>query len=250
MGRSAVSEVADRVFRIEHAHVNLYLVVEGSDVLIVDAGHPETWDVVGRSLREIGMRPGSVQGLVLTHAHFDHTGFAARAQRQLGVPVWAHPREHYLAAHPYRYAHERPRAAYPVRHPRALPILAAMARAGAWRVPGVRGLLDLPTGETVAVAGSPRVVFTPGHTFGHCALHLPERDVVLSGDALVTLDPYTGLRGPQIVAGAATADSAQALASLDALTDTGATTLLPGHGEPWSAGVVQAVAAARERGAH
>ena len=31
--------------------------------------------------------------------------------------------------------------------------------------------------------GRPRVVFTPGHTYGHCALHLPDRDVLLTGDA-------------------------------------------------------------------
>jgi glyoxylase-like metal-dependent hydrolase (beta-lactamase superfamily II) len=73
---------------------------------------------------------------------------------------------------------------------------------------------------------------------------------VISGDALVTLDPYTGHRGPQIVAGAATADSEQALRSLDRLAATGAGTVLPGHGEPWTAGVGTAVELARERGAH
>ena len=104
------------------------------------------------------------------------------------------------------------------------------------------GELDVP--------GSPRVVFTPGHTYGHCALHLPGRDAVISGDALVTLDPYTGQPGPQIVAGAATADSAQAIASLDRLAATGASVVLPGHGEPWTAGVASAVELARERGAH
>jgi glyoxylase-like metal-dependent hydrolase (beta-lactamase superfamily II) len=96
------------------------------------------------------------------------------------------------------------------------------------------------------------VVFTPGHTYGQCALHLPDRDVLLTGDALVTLDPYTGRRGPQIIAGAATADSAQALVSLDRLVayDSGATTLLPGHGDPWTGGVAAAVEQARRTGAH
>src|SRR5699024_2319263 len=98
----------------------------------------------------------------------------------------------------------------PLRHPRALPILGSMARAGALRVPGVRGLRAFPTGDEPHLPGAPRVLFTPGHTWGHCALHLPERDALITGDALVTLDPYTGLRGPQIVAGAATADSRQA----------------------------------------
>ncbi|WP_315097951.1 MBL fold metallo-hydrolase, partial [uncultured Cellulomonas sp.] len=203
------TEVADRVFRLPHAYVSCYLVVQDRRVLVVDAGLPAMWPLLAGALREHGLRPQDVAALALTHAHFDHTGFAARAQERLRVPVWAHQDEFFLAAHPYRYAHENPRALYPVRHPRALPILAAMAGAGALRVPGVRGLRPFPATGALDVPGSPVVVPTPGHTFGHCALHLPDRDAVLSGDALVTLDPYTGERGPQIVAGAATADSAQ-----------------------------------------
>lgn len=82
------------------------------------------------------------------------------------------------------------------------------------------------------------------------AVHLADRDALLTGDALVTLDPYTGARGPQIVAGAATASSETALDSLDALAATGATTVLTGHGPGWRGGIAGAVAAARRRGAH
>lgn len=49
--------------------------------------------------------------------------------------------------------------------------------------------------------GRPTVIATPGHTYGHVALHLPDRDAVISGDALVTLAPYTALTGPRVVAG-------------------------------------------------
>ncbi|TWH28068.1 MBL fold metallo-hydrolase [Isoptericola variabilis] len=115
--------------------------------------------------------------MVLTHAHFDHTGCAARLQDRLGVPIWLHAADEHLAAHPYSYAHENPRSVYPLRHPRAVPILAAMARAGALHVPGVRGTRRLEPGTTLPLPGSPRVVQSPGHTAGHCALHLPDRDV-------------------------------------------------------------------------
>ena len=86
---------------------------------------------------------------------------------------------------------------------------------------------------------------TPGHTLGHCALHLPDRDAVFAGDAIVTLDPYTGRTGPRLVARAATVDSERNLASLDALAATGARVVLTGHGEPWTRGVEAAVEAAR-----
>jgi glyoxylase-like metal-dependent hydrolase (beta-lactamase superfamily II) len=90
---------------------------------------------------------------------------------------------------------------------------------------------------------------TPGHTIGHCALHLPDRDAVLAGDAIVTLDPYTGRTGPRLVARAATVDAERNLAALAALEATGARTVLTGHGEPWRDGVESAVAAARTAGA-
>jgi len=101
---------------------------------------------------------------------------------------------------------------------------------------------------TLPVPGSPRVVPTPGHTLGHCALHLPERDAVIAGDAIVTLNPYTARRGPQIVAEAATVDSRRALDSLDALAATEARTVLVGHGDPWTGGAEEAVLAARAAG--
>jgi glyoxylase-like metal-dependent hydrolase (beta-lactamase superfamily II) len=98
------------------------------------------------------------------------------------------------------------------------------------------------------VPGHPRVVFTPGHTYGHCSLHFPGRGAVIAGDAVVTLNPYTGRRGPQIVAGAATADSKTALSSLDALAATGAQTVLTGHGPAWTDGIAHACELARAAG--
>lgn len=244
-----LEEVADGVHRLEHAYVNCYLVVEGDDVLLVDTGLPGAWDEIGSAIRRLGRRPADIAGVVLTHAHFDHIGCAARLQER-GVPLWLHAADEHLAAHPYSYAHERPRAAYPLRHPRALPILGAVVRAGALRVPGIHGTQELESAATLPLPGSPRVVFSPGHTFGHCAVHLLGHDVLFTGDALVTLDPYTVGHGPQLVAGAATADSALALASLDALAATGATTVLPGHGDPWEHGIASAVQHARAVGAH
>ena len=116
-----------------------------------------------------------------------------------------------------------------------------MARAGALWVRGLTGTVNLPQSETIDVPGRPRTVFSPGHTAGHCALSFADRDALITGDAIVTLDPYTGAVGPQIVAGAATADSRTALASLTALAATGARLVLPGHGQPWTGGIDAAV---------
>jgi glyoxylase-like metal-dependent hydrolase (beta-lactamase superfamily II) len=241
--------VVPGVHRLEHAYVNCYLIEEGTAVTIVDAAFPSTWRHLLTALEAIGRGVGDIEAIVLTHGHFDHVGFAARAVSELSVPVWVHPEDKTLAAHPYRYARERTPFVYPFRYPAAIPVLAAMTAAGALAVKGVKSVRELPSNGALDVPGRPHVVFSPGHTFGHCALHLPDRGVLLSGDALVTLDPYKATHGPQIVAGAATADSPMALESLQALADTEADAVLPGHGSPWMAGIRSAVARALVTGA-
>lgn len=248
-GRPALTRnVGPGIHRLSHAYVNCYLVEDADGVTLVDAALPATWPVLEEALAAVGFQPHQVHALVLTHAHFDHLGVARRVQSEWNVPVWVHPHDAHLARHPYRYAHEAPRWRYPIRHPRAVPILAAMTAAGAWGVRGIENIRHYSAGDRLEVPGRPTAVFTPGHTFGHCALHFPDRDAILTGDALVTLDPYTGRRGPQIVSGAGTADGLQALASLDALEATGARLVLPGHGAPWRAGIVEAARRARSYG--
>lgn len=244
-----VRNVAPGVHRLEHAHVNCYLIEDAEGVTLVDTAFPATWPRLVRAFAAIGRTIDELRAVVLTHAHFDHLGMAQRVRRELGVPIWAHPKEAYTARHPYRYAHENPRALYPLQHPAAVPVLARMMLAGALRVRGIGELAGLEAGAELSVPGRPRVVFTPGHTVGHCALHLPERSTLLTGDALVTFDPYTARSGPRIVAGAATADSAQALASLDALAATDALRVLPGHGPIWRFGIRSAVREAVRAGA-
>jgi glyoxylase-like metal-dependent hydrolase (beta-lactamase superfamily II) len=110
------------------------------------------------------------------------------------------------------------------------------------------GAVERFSNGSLDVPGAPRVLFTPGHTLGHCALHFPDRDTVIAGDALVMLDPYTAERGPKLVARAATADSERNLATLDPIAATGARTVLTGHGEPWTRGAAEAVRLARVAG--
>lgn len=239
-----MDEVLPGIYRIEHAATNCYLVEHDGALVFVDAGLPRTWSRADRTLRALRRSWADVAAIVLTHAHFDHLGFAARAQRDWGIPVWAHPADHRIAEHPYRYRPGRPRLLYPLRYPAAWSCLGPMIAAGALRVPGVQRLERL-TADRADVPAGLRVIETPGHTNGHCVLHLPERDVVFTGDALVTLDPYTARRGPRIVARAGTFDAAGARASLEPIAATGARVVLPGHGEPWLDGAASAVAAAQ-----
>jgi glyoxylase-like metal-dependent hydrolase (beta-lactamase superfamily II) len=240
-------EVAPGVHMLVSAGiVNWYLVVEDGRAAAVDAGFPPDWDALVEALRGLGRDVRELEAVVLTHGHIDHIGFAKRAQRETGARVYVHPGDEAIVRSPTSIARSERNPLRYVRHaPTRRLFLTALAR----RAPlgkGVSDLTMLEDGETLGgVPGQPTVVATPGHTDGSVSLHLRDRGVLFSGDALVTVDPYTGLRGPRLVARAATADVGRALASLGRIAETGADTVLPGHGAPWTDGA----AAAAERAA-
>ncbi|MHA7191862.1 MBL fold metallo-hydrolase [Arthrobacter sp. MDT2-16] len=244
------TDIAPGIHFIEHARTNVYLVEDDDGLLLVDTGLPRSKTLLLEALSRIGRSVQDIRAVILTHGHFDHVGTAEHLRSRYGIPVYCHPDDAFIAAHPYRYERERTPFVYPLRHARSVPGLLHMAVAGAVAVKGVEDTLPLTPEAAAALPGAPLLVPTPGHTKGHCGLHFPDRDAVISGDALVTRDPYTGHPGPQVVAMAATADFDTALRSLEALRSTAAGTVLPGHGFPWLAGVDSAVAQAAEVGRH
>jgi glyoxylase-like metal-dependent hydrolase (beta-lactamase superfamily II) len=70
---------------------------------------------------------------------------------------------------------------------------------------------------------------------------MPSRSVgaLFVGDAFATYAVTTGARGPQVAP--FTADAAQAVQSLTRLEAIPADYVLPGHGDPWTGGVQEAV---------
>jgi glyoxylase-like metal-dependent hydrolase (beta-lactamase superfamily II) len=240
-------DVAPGVHRVEDAFTNAYLVEDGDGVTVVDALMPRSFGKLVAALGELGRAPADVGALVVTHAHADHVGCAERIRREWNVPVWLHERDRSLSRHPLRYEKEHS----PLRHrsPYTLRVALALGRAGALMTKGITEVRAFSKEEELDVPGRLRPVFTPGHTHGHTAFHLPDRGVVIAGDALCTRDPYNGgRRGAFILSGAATADSAMAMASLQRIADTGADTVVVGHGEPWTRGAQAAVDEAREHG--
>jgi glyoxylase-like metal-dependent hydrolase (beta-lactamase superfamily II) len=237
-------DAAPGIHRVEDDDTNWYIVAADDGLTIVDAGVPRSWASLQRALATLGRRADEIRAVVLTHAHFDHVGFAERARSELGVPVFVHDNDVPLTKHPWRYDHERRRTWYFATQLRALPIVARFLRDRAFWPPPVREVVRYGDDGQLPVPGAPRIVATPGHTLGSCSLHFPDRDAVIVGDALVMLDPYTARRGPRLVARAATVDSERNRASLAALEPTGARHVLTGHGPVWDDGIQAAVTAA------
>jgi glyoxylase-like metal-dependent hydrolase (beta-lactamase superfamily II) len=185
--------------------------------------------------------------VVLTHAHADHIGLAERLRREAGARVLIHGPDEQMARTGKPDKKDRGLLPY-LRHGMAWRLVWHLVRAGGARIPPVEELETFADGDVLDVPGQPRVVATPGHTQGHVAFHLEQRGLIFTGDAMCSLNPFTGRRGPQLMPSGLNNSTEQALASMSRIEALDADTLLFGHGEPWTEGAASAVARAREAG--
>jgi glyoxylase-like metal-dependent hydrolase (beta-lactamase superfamily II) len=240
-------EVADRVHRLNDGIVNFYLAEEGGRLTLIDAGGTRHWDLLLTTLASIGRRLDDLDAVILTHAHSDHTGFAERARAEADAAVHVHTADLDAATTGKTGKAEAGYGRYLLKG-EAYRTLFTLGRAGALKIVPVRIVSAYEDGHTLEVPGRPRVVHAPGHTEGSCAILLEDRRAIVTGDCLVTRNPFTGRVGPQIMPAGLNQDSARALRSLDAVAGLPADTLLPGHGEPWVGDVADAVRLAKEAG--
>lgn len=240
-------DVAEGVHRVQDSYVNWYLIEDGGRLTLVDAGTPAGWALLREAVTELGHELSDIEALVLTHAHYDHVGFADRARRTLGIPVWVHENDVGLSKHPALFRTERLPVIY-LKDPGLRRVALSFLKARAFFAPPVRKVETYAGEGQLDVPGRPQVIFTPGHTKGHCSLHLPDRGLLIAGDAIVTFDPYTGATGPRLVAKGATDDTEQALRSLDRIESVDAATVAVGHGDPFTGGAGEAARLARAAG--
>lgn len=206
-------QVADGVWRVEvGAYVNAFVLAndgrtDAEGLTVVDTGYRRSGPRLVRSIRLAGLDPRSIGDVLLSHWHPDHAGAAARLARSSAAPT-------------VRIG-EADRA---VITGEAMPLEAAQAettllgRAFARRAQPpepVAGALGLTDGEYLPAAGGLHVVAAPGHTRGHCAFWLPDRGVLLAGDAVFNV--WFLSRGPRFSCSAlpAVPGTLQRLAGLD-----------------------------------
>ncbi|MBV9486638.1 MAG: MBL fold metallo-hydrolase [Frankiaceae bacterium] len=243
-------QVAEGVFRLGHPLVNWYAVVDGGRVTLIDSGLTGDASHIVDDLASVGIAPNQVEAVVLTHGHSDHFGGAEEVRTTAGAHVHVHNAD---AA----YVRGKPPLQNLVRAPRLLrhasrEFLGTMRffiSHGLLRPTAVKVVDEFDDGAILPVPGAPRVVNVPGHTAGSSALFLASRGVAFTGDALVTLDCYSGRTGPRLLARESNDDNAAALASLETLAGLKARVVLPGHGDPFNGEIRDAVAAAKAAGA-
>lgn len=190
---------------------NAYYIQGEGESVVVDASTRWDWFLMKSQLRD---RP--VTSVVLTHAHPDHQGCAAKICRQFGAPLVCHAAD----------ADSAEGRAPLVRQNAVWEVIGNIAWAGPRSPVGRR----LQEGDRVAGF---TVYHLPGHTPGHIILLRESDRVALVGDVINSNDYIMGflplLRQPPRVF---SLDPAQNRASIGRLASLKPSLILTGHGPP------------------
>jgi glyoxylase-like metal-dependent hydrolase (beta-lactamase superfamily II) len=186
--------------------VNVYLVRAGGTWTLVDTGM-HTDDSVRAfrgALSEVGIAPTAVTRLVGTHHHVDHFGTSGPYREYTRGEVYLHPLEaeratlvgHVGGDNPdYLRQHGAPDVPPDRRLPPLRTFLQGMyAPATPDHLIGDEDEIPLGDGRTL------EVIWTPGHTPGHCCLLLKPDRILFVGDHLLPkITPHVGLwpNGPE-----------------------------------------------------
>jgi glyoxylase-like metal-dependent hydrolase (beta-lactamase superfamily II) len=242
-------EVAADVFCVEGTAVNWVLVRDGAGLTLIDAGWSGDTSRVEASIRALGCHPRDVQAILLTHAHLDHMGAINHFHKQYGTPMFA---GHADAAHARDGDLEQARPVDVIKRclrPRGIRWTARIVSAGALKPITISHAQPYPHSGALDLPGAPVPVACAGHTSGHSAFHLPDKGVLVTGDALVTGHGLSPITGPQLLPPFFAHEPAEAQAALSTLADVDADWIVPGHGLPWQGTPAAAVELAR-RNAH
>jgi glyoxylase-like metal-dependent hydrolase (beta-lactamase superfamily II) len=185
--------------------INVYLVRAGDRWTLIDTGMNTEASVSAfrEALREVGIEPTSIDRIVCTHHHVDHYGTSGPYREMAQAEVHLHPLEA-ERAEAHGGIRENPdflgRHGVPAVPPeRQLPD-AARFFGTVYRPAKPDHLLadgdEVPLGDGRVL----EVVWTPGHTPGHCCLLLRPDGVLFVGDHLLPkITPHVGIQpnGPE-----------------------------------------------------
>jgi glyoxylase-like metal-dependent hydrolase (beta-lactamase superfamily II) len=179
MAEARIHNEAPGVTRIDHGwggpgFIASYLVEDGGELALVEAGPASTLDALLAGIRAAGQDPADLAHILLTHIHLDHAAAAGQLARIApNALVHVHPLGSWHLANPSR-------------------LLASAARLYGARMEEMWGtMLPVPAerirtpkdGGAVRVGGRSLVALeTPGHASHHFAFHDPDAGLVFTGD--------------------------------------------------------------------
>ena len=221
----------DTIPMLPFGMLNAFLISRGDRAVLVDTGLPNSEPKIEKALNARRLDWSNLTLILLTHAHIDHAGSAARVQMRSAVPLLAHHDElPYCQGEPPRLTPSGPfgRVFY---------------RTGAIQRPFETVTPDVTmTADAFDLSGfgiAAQVLHTPGHTPGSVSVLLGDGrviagDLAASGILLGGIACRARPKSPPFEE-----DPLQVVASLQRLLSLGGREFFLGHGGPLSATAVQ-----------
>jgi glyoxylase-like metal-dependent hydrolase (beta-lactamase superfamily II) len=183
------AEPSDRSYTfhpIRLPNVSVFLIHTGEGAMLVDSGNRGSESRILKEMKNLGLEPGMLSLLVLTHAHFDHAGSAARLREVTGCRIMVH-----------RSEEDRMREGFTGLPPGTrwkARVLVGLGRTFARRLgkfpPAVPDLLVDGEADLADYGFPGKVIHAPGHTPGSMV-------VLMEGGELVAGDTLFGVEGKQ-----------------------------------------------------
>ncbi len=223
--------------------VNTYLFTH-PEVVLVDAGikSDECWNALVDGLAAHGLAPADVARVVITHAHVDHYGLAARLAAESDATVWVSD-----LASPWLLATAekwRERLVYYrddfLRHLGLPPEMVAamledMVTLGMRvdPVPAERLVCFHVDGQLQMGGAAWQVIHAPGHASMQTVFYQPQTRALLSADMLLAVTPTPVVEQPPPGERRRVPALPLFMQSLDRVEALDVATVYPGHGRPF-----------------
>jgi glyoxylase-like metal-dependent hydrolase (beta-lactamase superfamily II) len=207
-------EIIEGIHRVDEAssniaHSNVYLIINGNELVVVDTGTPGNAKKTVEYIQKIGRQPSEVSTIILTHYHMDHSGSAKDLKDLTNAKLAVSVEDADFVA-----------GKKPYPKPKNLFMRAASSFV---KITPVQVDVPLKDGDTIA---NLKVIHTPGHTPGSTMLLDAQRKVLFAGDTL----RFDGKK----VTGAPTQytwDADKEKESIEKISTLDFDVMLPGHGE-------------------
>ncbi len=237
-----IREIAPDVYCLGphgRTQTNVYFARSNDAWVVVDAGWAGDLRRIAGAAADLVGHDAPPAGIILTHVHPDHSGAARALAERWACRVFVHPAELAIARGVFAsmWRHSGPLDRYVI-----LPAISVLGRRRRDAMLERHSLTPVvealqPDGRIPDLTGW-RWVHTPGHTPGHVSFFRAADGVLITGDALVTLQVNTlagVVWGRQSVSGPpwyTTADPAAARTSIRTIAGLEPRVLASGHGHP------------------
>lgn len=206
-------EIVDCIHQVDGVNANVYLLIVGEELTIVDTGLPKNAEKILGYVRKIDRQPSDIRKILLTHCHIDHVGSAYELKRISGAQVGVHQDDaDFVSGKKNMPA------------PKGAVGIALRAVSPFFKFRPVKPDITLHDNEKV---GGLTVIHTPGHTPGSISLYEPVRRVLFVGDAVRFVEG--NINGPPE---RFTLDTRQAIKSIEKISQLDFNVMLSGHGDP------------------